>query len=79
MVRGRELREDPTTGDFPESTSFGVRAGRYLNANTTLELSFSRSEQEDTIACALRGAPLAVDVEVDAVDLEVFHVRRSAR
>ena len=57
---------------------YGVRAGRYLGANTTVELSLGRSEQKSSLGCV--GPPFCVAGEIeltsDTVGIEVFHVRR---
>ncbi len=60
---------------------YGVRAGRYLGANTTLEVGLGRSEQTSSLSCGpipqlCIGVPLQIELNIDSVDLEVFHVRR---
>jgi hypothetical protein len=61
---------------------YGVHAGRYLGANTTLELRLGRSEQQtNTQTCGPIGpfcTPLLLEFDstTDSVGLEVFHVRR---
>jgi hypothetical protein len=59
----------------------GVRAGRYLGANTTLELRLGRSEEKQSLACPptpgiCMGFPTEFELETDSVGIEVFHVRR---
>jgi len=59
---------------------YGVQAGRYLGANTTLELRLDRFEQKSSLACPIQqlcvGAPIEIDATTDSVGLEVLHVRR---
>lgn len=66
----------PVTVSDPKG--YGVRAGRYLGPNTTLELSLGRSEQSTSLTCL--GPPFCIAGEIelmtDSVGLEVFHVRR---
>lgn len=66
----------PVTVSDPKG--YGVRAGRYLGRNTSLELGLGRSEQSTSLACL--GPPLcttgAIELTTDSVGLEVFHVRR---
>lgn len=66
----------PVTVSDPKG--YGVRAGRYLGRNTTLELGLGRSEQRTSLACL--GPPFcttgAIELTTDSVGLEVFHVRR---
>ena len=62
--------------------SYDVLAGRYLGANTTLELGFGRAERdfETVLPCPFAGpctaVPLSVETTTDSVGLEVFHVRQ---
>jgi hypothetical protein len=70
---------DDTLGvTVSDPKGYGVRAGRYLGANTTLELGLGRSEQKSSISCL--GPPFctagAIELTTDSVHLEVFHVRR---
>lgn len=74
---------DDTLGvTVSDPKGYGVRAGRYLGANTTLEVGLGRSEQKTTLSCggppfcAAIGFPTEIEVTTDTVDLEVFHVRR---
>jgi hypothetical protein len=62
---------------------YGILAGRYLGASTTLELGLGRSEQslETSLACPFGAqvciaVPFSVETTTDSVNLEVFHVRR---
>jgi len=60
---------------------YGVQAGRYLGANTTLELRMGRSEQTSSLTCPPNvqvciGFPTEIETTTDSVGLEVFHVRR---
>jgi hypothetical protein len=59
---------------------YGVLAGRYLGANTTLELGLGRSEQTFQFDCpptiCIAPGPISFENSRDSVDLEVFHVRR---
>jgi hypothetical protein len=73
----------PVTRD--DENRHGVLAGRYLGANTTLELGLGRSEQRfESSICplgvpctlALSVIPYAVETTEDSVGLDVFHVRR---
>jgi hypothetical protein len=71
--------EPPVT--FSDPKGYGVRAGRYLGANTTLEVGMGRSEQESSLSCGpipqlCLGIPLEIELTTDSVDLEVFYVRR---
>jgi hypothetical protein len=76
--------EDYTSPFYSQSDpkSYGVLAGRYLGASTTLELGFGRSERdfETRLSCPLGvpclGLPLSVETTTDSVGLEVFHVRQ---
>lgn len=68
----------PVTSSDPKG--YGIHAGRYLGANTTLELRLGRSEQSSSLVCPpgllCIGLPLEIEVSTDTVGLEVFHVRR---
>jgi Putative general bacterial porin len=68
----------PVTISDPKG--YGVHAGRYLGANTTLELRLGRSEQKSSLSCPIGlfciGAPLEIELTTDSVGLEVLHVRR---
>jgi hypothetical protein len=60
---------------------YGLQAGRYLGANTTLELRLGRSEEKQSLACPptpgiCMGFPTQIELSTDSVGLEVFHVRR---
>ena len=60
---------------------YGLLAGRYLSANTTLELRTGRFEQRESLSCPFGavvclGLPLEIETKADTVGLEVFHVRR---
>lgn len=73
--------DDAPPVTFSDPKGYGVRAGRYLGANTTLEVGLGRSEQESALACGpievlCLSAPLEIQLTTDSVDLEVFHVRR---
>jgi putative general porin len=77
----KSAHDDTPLLTYSNPHGYGVSAGRYLGANTTLELGLGRSEQE-TSFCTAGGSsgcfgPL-VETETtrDSVDLEVFHVRR---
>jgi hypothetical protein len=80
-VGAEYAKSDVDDGPFEISSDpkgYGVHAGRYLGANTTLELRLGRSEQESSPACPIAGLciPLAIELTTDTVGLEVFHVRR---
>lgn len=67
------------TGSDPKG--YGVQAGRYLGANTTLELRLGRSEQTSSLACPPNvqvciGLPLEIETTTSSVGIDVFHVRR---
>ena len=81
------------SGDYSKSTmddspfvtysgpkGYGMRAGRYLGANTTLEFGWGGSEQKSSFACPPNmfciGPALETKTTTDSVGLEVFHVRR---
>ena len=67
----------PVTTSDPKG--YGIHAGRYLGANTTLELRLGRSEQSSSLSVCPVAAlciPLEIEVSTDTVGLEVFHVRR---
>ena len=70
--------EPPVTISDPKG--YGVHAGRYLGANTTLELRLGRSEQKSSLTCPpgvfCIGLPVEIELTTDSVGLEVFHVRR---
>jgi putative general porin len=69
-----------------DEKGYGVLAGRYLGASTTVELRLGRSEHSfESFECAagaqycsssLADIPYALDTTTDAVGLDVFHVRR---
>jgi hypothetical protein len=67
-----------------DEKGYGVIAGRYLGASTTLELNLGRSEQSfesslclPLVPCPSTAAiPYAVETTTDSVGLDVFHVRR---
>ena len=66
-----------------DAKGYGVLAGRYFGASTTLELALGRSEQSfESSLCTIAApyppglAPYAVETTTDTVGLEVFHVRR---
>ncbi len=66
---------------FSDPKGYGVQAGRYLGANTTLELRLDRSEQSSSSTCTSNvpfciGSPTETELTTDSVGLEVFHVRR---
>jgi hypothetical protein len=64
---------------FSGPKGYGVQAGRYLGANTTLELRVGRSEQKSSFSCPIQQLcllPGAIELTTDSVGLEVFHVRR---
>lgn len=75
-------------GDLPppitrsDQKGYGVLAGRYLGASTTVELGLGRSEDSFENSLCLAGVPCAavipytVETTRDSVDLDVFHVRR---
>jgi hypothetical protein len=71
----------PVTRD--DENGYGVLAGRYLGASTTLELGWGRSEHsfESSTAPCPPGVPCIVvpyleRTTTDSVGLDVFHVRR---
>jgi hypothetical protein len=69
----------PVTQSGPKG--YGLHAGRYLGANTTLELTLGRSEQKSSVACGpvpqlCLTVPNEIELTTDSVALEVFHVRR---
>lgn len=74
--------EDTMGVTVSDPKGYGVRAGRYLGANTTLELALGQSEQKSSLSCAGLpfcapiGFPTEIEVTTDSVNLEVFHVRR---
>ena len=72
--------DDGTLATFSDPKGYGVHAGRYLGANTTLELRLGQSEQKSSLSCPVGllciGLPLEIEVTTDSVGLEVFHVRR---
>lgn len=67
-----------------DQKGYGVLAGRYLGASTTLELGLGRSEQSFESSLCLPGVacpspaaiPYAVETTMDSVGIDVFHVRR---
>jgi hypothetical protein len=65
-----------------ERKGYGVLAGRYFGASTTLELGLGRSESDydflvcPGIPCTVPTIPYATDSTTDSVSLDVFHVRR---
>jgi hypothetical protein len=65
---------------FSDVKGYGVMAGRYLGANTTLELGLGRSEEGASYACRSPSSCIGtwnnIGRTTDSVDLEVFHVRR---
>ena len=70
---------DASSVTLADPKDYGVLAGRYLGANTTLELRLDRFEQKSSLACpnpVCSGLPLEIDLTRDSVGLEVFHVRR---
>jgi hypothetical protein len=69
----------PVTISDPKG--YGVLAGRYLGANTTLELRLGRSEQKTSLTClppaqVCIGFPFEFELNTDSVGIDVFHVRR---
>jgi hypothetical protein len=75
----------PVTRD--DESGYGLLAGRYLGANTTLELGLGRSERrlENSISICTPGVPCTTPLGVipyaektttDSVSFDVFHVRR---
>jgi hypothetical protein len=62
--------------------SYSVLAGTYLGSNTTLELEVGSSEQrsETQLLCPpipfCVSVPITVEIETDAVSLDVLHVRQ---
>jgi hypothetical protein len=72
--------DDAPPVSFSDPKGYGVHAGRYLGANTTLELRVGRSEQRSSLVCPpgqfCIGLPLEIETTTDSVGLEVFHVRR---
>jgi hypothetical protein len=67
-----------------DEKGYGILAGRYFGASTTLHLSLGRSERSfESSLCPLgvvcpspAAIPYAVDTTADSVSLDVFHVRR---
>lgn len=78
----KSVLEDAPPVTFSGPKGYGLRAGRYLGANTTLELRMGRSEETTTVGCQLPpgqvciDSPIDFDVTTDSVGLEVFHVGR---
>jgi hypothetical protein len=73
--------DDAPPVTFSDPKGYGVQVGRYLGANTTLELRLGRSEQKSSLTCQPNvqfciGFPLEIEVTSDSVGFEVFHVRR---
>lgn len=73
--------DDAPPVTFSDPKGYGVQVGRYLGANTTLELRLGRSEQKSSLTCPphvqfCMSLPLEIEVTSDSVSLEVFHVRR---
>lgn len=72
--------DDSSFTTISDPKGYGVHAGRYLGANTTLELRLGRSEQKTSLACPIGllciGLPVEIEATTDSVGLEVFHVRR---
>ena len=72
--------DDAPPVSFSDPKGYGVHAGRYLGANTTLELRLGQSEQKSSLTCPpgvfCIGLPVEIELTTDSVGLEVFHVRR---
>jgi putative general porin len=73
-------------GFFTDSKGYGVEAGVYVGANTTLELGLGRSEESWVMASSCSGSTgsptvcfgpwIETDTTADSVGFEVFHLRR---
>jgi hypothetical protein len=66
---------------FSDQRGYGVQAGRYLGANTTLQLGWDRFEGETSFACppgdpTCTGNPFESEGWENTIGIEVFHVRR---
>jgi len=77
----KSLVDDAPPVFTSDPKGYGVLAGRYLGANTTLELHLGRSEQKTTLTCmppaqACIGFPFEFELNTDSVGIDVFHVRR---
>jgi hypothetical protein len=76
--------DDSPYTTWSDQKGYGILAGRYLGASTTLELGLGRSEHsfETSLPCPPGaqscGFPsvFAAEVTTDSLGLEVFHVRR---
>jgi hypothetical protein len=73
--------DDTPLATYSDPKGYGVSAGRYLGANTTLELGWGGSEQKSSLGCppglfCTTFVPFEVETTTDSVGLEVFHVRR---
>ena len=77
----KSTMDDSPGVTYSDPKGYGVSAGRYLGANTTLELGWGRSEQKTSFACppglpGCIGPAFETELTTDSVGLEVFHVRR---
>ena len=77
----KSTMDDSPGTTYSDPRGYGVGAGRYLGANTTLELGWSGSKQTTSFACtpgvpSCIGPGFELETTTDSVDLEVFHVRR---
>jgi hypothetical protein len=73
--------DDPAIFSRSDSTSYGVEAGLYLGANTTLELGLDRFQRrwETDPSCPptlCLSPPQVVETTENSVGFEVFHLRR---
>ena len=81
-VYSKSTFDDPPYVTYSDPKAYGVSAGRYLGANTTVELGLGRSEQRTSFCTAFSssrgcfGPVIETNTTTDSVDLEVFHVRR---
>lgn len=79
-VYSKSTMDDTQFVTYSDPKGYGVSAGRYLGANTTLELGWGGSEQKSSFACPPNmfciGPALETKTTTDSVSLEVFHVRR---
>ena len=79
----RSEAQDTPSMTWSDPNGYGVLAGRYLGASTTLELRLGRSEEgyDTSLTCppGMEGCvagPVALDETSDSLSLELFHVRR---
>jgi hypothetical protein len=80
-----EIEDWPPPVTRDDEKGYGLLAGRYLGANTTLELGLGQSEGNLESATCLPGVacngltaaiPYTIETTTDSVSLDVFHVRR---